>query len=192
MNGDTQVNTAPQVNQASPTPTLADLRSELVGARAELRCYEDAVKAERARAEQRAIGTAGSIYGSLKNEAERTRFLTLALAEDAEYRMAIQDEEGARYTVETLEAQIGIHEDARRARQMVQRDRELDLQVSELERDAAKLDQQDRAIDLEARQLALSERQMAFQEKLRDMAERQTDAGEAELMLARGATRGTA
>lgn len=192
MNGDTQVNTAPALHQAAPAPTLADVRSELVGARAELRCYEAALKTERARAEQRAIDPAGGVYGSLKNEAERARFLTLALAEDAQYRLAIQDEEEARHAVETLEAQIVIHEDARRARQMAQRDRELDLQVSELERDAAKLDQQDRAIALQEREIALGEQQMAHQEKLRELAERQTDAGEAELMLSRGVTRAKA
>lgn len=121
------------ISNGRDSVALAELRRDLAQARSHLRACEESLRTERALAEQRAINTPESGYAALRNEGERARFLTCALDTDDEFQEALLSEAEAREEVEVIEVEIAIHEDARRERQMAQRDREMELQLGDQE-----------------------------------------------------------
>lgn len=120
--------------------TLAQLRRELVDANDEYRRCEVELREARALAEQQAINASTALYGSLKNEPERTRFLTLALADDQDYQLAVEREAEWRGEVEAIRAEIQIRDDELSAQKLAQKDREIDLVGQKLAHDIARFE----------------------------------------------------
>lgn len=94
---------------------MTTLHDDLASARAALRAAQDAYKLETAAAEQRAIAALNGSAG--KNEDERKRNLTLALAQDAAYTQALTWLRSAEFAVDRLEAALARQQDARRERE---------------------------------------------------------------------------
>jgi hypothetical protein len=90
---------------------MTTLHHQLADAQGALRDAEDTYKVIKARAEQNAIET--GCDG--KNEAERTRKITLALSADATYGRALFRLRQAEQTTDRLKAAIAAQEDDRRA-----------------------------------------------------------------------------
>lgn len=104
--------------------TLADLRRSLVNTRVELANKGDELPRARARAERRAIDAAGGDEKAMgSNEAARSRALTIALADDDEYRTALANVRSLEAGVLRLEAEIEIARDERRERERLTRER---------------------------------------------------------------------
>lgn len=95
-----------------PQPGLTDLRIQLAASRDALRHAKDTLALTQAEAEQRAIDIAGGQIG--KNEAERTRALTLALSRDSHYRAALTQVRVYEAEVDRLDALLEGAKDARR------------------------------------------------------------------------------
>ena len=91
---------------------FTELRIQLASVRDQLRHAKDTLTLTQAEAEQRAIDLAGGAIG--KNEAERTRALTLALARDSAYRGALTAVRVYEAEVDRLEALLEGAKDARR------------------------------------------------------------------------------
>lgn len=91
---------------------IPEIRIQLASARDQLRHAKDMHEMVKAEAEQRAIDAAGGSIG--KNEAERSRALTLALARDPQYRGALTQVRVYEAEVDRLEALLEGARDARR------------------------------------------------------------------------------
>lgn len=91
---------------------MTTLHDDLASARAALRAAQDASKLETAAAEQRAIAALNGSAG--KNEDERKRNLTIALARDADYTGALAWLRSCEFAVDRLEAALERQRDARR------------------------------------------------------------------------------
>lgn len=92
--------------------SFTELRLQLAAVRDQLRHAKDTLMLAQAEAEQRAIDAAGGSIG--KNEAERTRALTLALSRDPHYRGALTAVRVHEADVDRLEALLEGTKDARR------------------------------------------------------------------------------
>jgi hypothetical protein len=92
--------------------SFTELRIQLATVRDQLRHAKDILVLTQAEAEQRAIDLAGGQIG--KNEAERTRALTLALARDSQYRGALTAVRCHEAEIDRLEALLEGAKDARR------------------------------------------------------------------------------
>jgi hypothetical protein len=103
---------------------------------------------EKAKTLTEAEAEANPYYALCKNEGERARYLASALVISMDYPVAVEAEAEARMECDIYRTEIQIREDARRDRQMAQRDRELDILAGNL---------------------ALDERRQAHIEKQRDM-----------------------
>lgn len=117
-------------SEAATTLTLADLRRAATEAATQHRELEADLRVEKAHAEIRAMALPD--YAGMKNETERARFLVVALDDDEGYQAIADVEADAHAELDALRTEIEIHEDARRERQMAQRDRELDQEAAEL------------------------------------------------------------
>lgn len=73
---------------------------------------QQALKLERARAEQQIIASRGGDYG--KNAEERERTLTLALAAHGDYQRVVRAAREAEVALLMLEADLEVYKDARR------------------------------------------------------------------------------
>lgn len=91
---------------------LPEIRLSLADARANLRTAKDTLEIVRAEAEQRCIDLAGGAIG--KNETERSRALTLALARDPQYIRALSQARRVEAEVERLDALLEGAKDGRR------------------------------------------------------------------------------
>lgn len=105
--------------------TLTQARRELVLARQHRQTATDMLGLARARAEQRATAAAGGEIG--RNEAERARFLVLALAADEHYQAALKTERQLTTQVEVRQCELDGLLDERRARELAVRERHLAL-----------------------------------------------------------------
>lgn len=100
--------------------TLAELRLNLVEVKAELRDAKDAHDTIKAMCEHAAIesGAAGG-----KNAEERARSLVVCLAHTDEYQSALAWVRDRELTIDRLNAQIAVEEDAIRAAELRARER---------------------------------------------------------------------
>lgn len=104
-------------SQSTALPaSLPEARTALAIAMAGHRLAEDRIAAERAYAERRAIEAANGDIG--KNEADRTRHLTIALAEDEVYQAALHTFRSDQASVGILKAYVDGLRDAQRDRQI--------------------------------------------------------------------------
>ena len=103
-------------------------RLALAEAKITLRELEQEAETVKAIAETLAIATANGDYG--KNEADRKRFLTVALAHDGNYGNALAELSEAQAAVDRFTAELAIADDTRRTRQL----EVLDRQAQALER----------------------------------------------------------
>lgn len=107
---------------------MTNPRMQLAEAKIALREQEQETETIKAIAETLAIATANGDYG--KNEADRKRFLTVALAHDGNYGNALAELGEAQAAVDRLTAEIAIADDERKARHL----NVLDRQAQALER----------------------------------------------------------
>lgn len=94
--------------------TLPETRKRLVETRITLRQANDHFAQSRAEAEQRAIDAAGGEKSLGANEEARKRALTLVLAKDDDYQLAVTMIRQMEATVDRLEAEMEDLRDARR------------------------------------------------------------------------------
>jgi hypothetical protein len=91
---------------------MLNLHQQLAEAQAALRDAEDTFKLVKAKVEQEAIASAFNDYG--KNERDRERFLTNALAGDIDYARALLRLRRSELAVDQLKAALAMQEDDRR------------------------------------------------------------------------------
>lgn len=91
---------------------MISIHHQLAGARSALQAAKDSEKVQRAWAERRAVASLNGALG--KNAEERERQLTIALAEDSEYKAALARLRAAELHVAELEADIEVYKDQRR------------------------------------------------------------------------------
>lgn len=99
-------------NQGGGSMSFQELRLQLASVRDQLRHAKDTLTQTQAEAEQHAIYAASGQIG--KNEAERTRALTLALNRDPHYRGALTAVRCYEAEIDRLEALLEGAKDARR------------------------------------------------------------------------------
>jgi hypothetical protein len=92
---------------------MLNLHQQLAEAQAALRDAEDTFKLVKAKVEQEAIASAFNDYG--KNERDRERFLTNALAGDTGYARALLRLRRSELAVDQLKAALATQEEDRRA-----------------------------------------------------------------------------
>ena len=116
---------APYPTDEPELRSLADLRRDLVEARAYLRHAERVMPAIKAEAEYRIISDQydGDAKQLGANEADRARNLLVRLTEDAEYQAAVATLATAQSMAETAACELEIALDERRAREWASRDR---------------------------------------------------------------------
>lgn len=146
---------------------LDELRRLLVLATDERRTAERTLATIKVLAESEA--ERHPLYATCKNEGERSRFISVHLTGHAEYQEAAEEEAAAQTECDIYRTEIQIREDARRDRQMAQRDRELDILAGNL---------------------ALDERKQAHIEKQSDMMGEHLDALRATMEAVNGAHEG--
>lgn len=101
--------------------TTSNLRQRLADAKTALREQEQYLETAKAIAETEAIDAAGGEYG--KNEADRKRFLTTALAQNFDYDGALAYTNELRATVDQLSAEIATMDDDRAAARLAAQER---------------------------------------------------------------------
>lgn len=99
---------------------LANLRRTLAEARISLRQAKDTYEVARAIAEQRAIDQLNGSAG--KNEAERSRNLTIVLASDGAYSDVLLLLRSCEAEVDRLNAEIAVEEDALSQQRLAERE----------------------------------------------------------------------
>jgi hypothetical protein len=97
--------------------TLPNLRIELTEAKITLRELEQEAETVKAIAETEIIAEANGDYG--KNEADRKRFLTVALDKHQMYDEALDKLNAARRVVDQLSAQLAMFDDERRQARLI-------------------------------------------------------------------------
>jgi hypothetical protein len=107
---------------------MTNPRMQLAEAKITLRELEQEAETIKAIAETEIIAETNGDYG--KNEADRKRYLTVALAHDGNYGNALAELSEAQATVDRLTAELAIFDDERKARQL----NVLDRQAAALER----------------------------------------------------------
>lgn len=101
----------------------ASPRAQLAAARITLRAQQDHHERITAQAEQRIIDAAGGAKNLGANAEDRTRALTLALAEDATYTESLMWFRNAQAEVDRLQAEVDDAIDQRRKLDRASRDR---------------------------------------------------------------------
>jgi hypothetical protein len=99
---------------------------------------DDESNMEKVKASSEYLAQNSTRYAECKNEGERARFISTWLADDTKYQTAAEEESYSRLEADIYRAEIQIREDARRDRQMAQRDRELDILAGNLALDERK------------------------------------------------------
>jgi hypothetical protein len=107
---------------------MTNPRMQLAEAKITLRELEQEAETIKAIAETEIIAEANGDYG--KNEADRKRYLTVALDKHRMYDDALDKLNAARRVVDQLSAELAIFDDERKARQL----NVLDRQAAALER----------------------------------------------------------
>lgn len=91
---------------------MISIHHQLAAARSACQAAKDSEKVQRAWAERRAVASLNGTLG--KNAEERERQLTVALAEDSEYKAALARLRQAELRVAELEADLEAYKDQRR------------------------------------------------------------------------------